>query len=196
MSVSTNGSNDRLSRTNRFAVSEAIALARDIQSRFPEKDQSILWQALMESAEDLSPEEKIRAVFSLVMPVLSEEVRIESLFALARVAKRRQVAYATAAILRAMRLEGIREPAGLVDFGLVELRINKHGKFYLCPLLREERLIAAQERMAAKGMHKGARAIGDHLMRVRDYKNSRQKSRQSADTTASTQEQTEFPDHN
>lgn len=164
-----NNKDNGRSRINWFLVREVISLAKDIVSRYPEEECPIMWRALRESVNELNEQERLSAVFSLVIPVLSKDVRIESLFALTRATGNKKIAYATAAIAKAMRAERIEDPMRLAEFGLVEARM-KDGRVFLHPFIGNSRLTTAASKMAAKGLERGARVLREHLDHAASYR--------------------------
>jgi len=171
--------------TNWLIVQEVVALAKDIATSRPWDECPAQWRALLESARELTDSEKTKAVFSLVIPVLAGEARIESLFALARATEQKGIAYATAAIVKAMRVENIENLMRLEEFGLIEVKVGANGRSFLRPFIGSERLTTAASGMSAKGLHKGARVIREHLDRAATYKASTRVKRESARSLSS-----------
>lgn len=185
MADSERNSNGRL-RINWFLVRETATLAKDIISHRPEEDCPIMWRALRESVNELNDEEKLKAAFFLVVQVLAKEAKIESLFALARATGHKRVAYATAAIAKAMRAERMESPTRLIEFGLVEIRTNKNGRSFFRPLIGSAHITTAVSKMSAKGLLEGARILQEYLDRATHYRQLKKAERVGKNSPAGT----------
>jgi len=145
----------------------AFEAATNVTARNPE-DQPEKLNLLEVSLAKLDAESQKRLVFHIAKTVLEGETRIQSLFAVARIANMRQVAY-NASVVKKILDEGLTF-ADLLNTGLVEIRKKEGGRPFTIYFFGREALEKASHELRTSGNIGPAKILDDHLRRGERHK--------------------------